>query len=492
MAASITLTNAALLDLTTGFAGEPTQVHVVEGRLSRTAAPGAPQLDLGGALVMPGLWDAHVHMAQWAQVSRWVNVVDSSSPAEAAERLGAAPGDDPILVGFGFRDSRWAEVPTAAMLDATTGDRPTVVLSGDVHSAWLNTAALAHFGLGGDGLLREEDAFAVQQQLNLVDEDQLDGWIRQAAAVAASLGVVGIVDLSHGWNARAWQRRVAAGLTSLRVRCGFYAPELDRVIDSGLSSGQALDASGLVTVGPLKVISDGSLTARTARCHQPYLETTLGPPVPGHPDGVTNVEAEELVALLSRGAGQGLECAVHAIGDRAVSDALIAFEVSGAGGSLEHAQLVRRDDIARMARLGIRASVQPAHLIDDRDAADQLWADRTERMLPLASLLAAGVEVALGSDAPVSPLDPWLAIEVAVRRTSGDRPPWHPEQQLSVSQALLSSTRGVKELVVGAEADLIVLDANPFEVDPAQLHAIRPRMTMVAGRLTHQSEVGGE
>ena len=106
--------------------------------------------------------------------------------------------------------------------------------------------------------------------------------------------------------------------------------------------------------------------------------------------------------------------AVHAIGDRANARVLDAFEAVGCSGSIEHAQLLRREDVARFAALGVVASVQPEHAMDDRDVADRYWAGRTDRAFMLAELAAAGVELALGSDAPVAPIDPWVAISAAV------------------------------------------------------------------------------
>ncbi|MCI1747946.1 MAG: amidohydrolase family protein [Acidipropionibacterium sp.] len=129
------------------------------------------------------------------------------------------------------------------------------------------------------------------------------------------------------------------------------------------------------------------------------------------------VSPEELVALMDRARDAGLRPAVHAIGDLAVSTVLDAFDRCGAGGSLEHAQLVDDADLPRFAALGVTASIQPAHLVDDRDATDVIWADRAQRSFRFRDLLDAGARLTMGSDAPVSPVDPWLAIRVAVERT---------------------------------------------------------------------------
>ena len=482
------LTNVRLLDLATGAVGEPTDLHVAGEVITRVPNPGATTIDCRGGIVMPGLWDAHVHMSQWATCARWVDVSTADSALEVAAIIAEAADrvDDEVLIGFGFRDSTWPHPASAQALDAVTGNRPCAIISGDVHSVWVNSAAIQHFGLGDcDGMLREEAAFDLQTRLQQVDDAVLDQWITQAANRAAELGVVGIVDLTMDWNIGHWQRRFSQGFRTLCVRAATYPQFLDRLVEEGFRGGQVLDEDKLLAVGPLKVISDGALSSGTAWCHEPYMSATRRAEedeIAGA--GACNVPLDELVELMARANQQGLQCAVHAIGDRALTQALDAFEETGALGSIEHAQLVRPDDIERMAELGLRASVQPAHLLDDRPILDELWADRAENAFPLRSLADAGVEVVLGSDAPVAPLDPWLAIEAAVRRASGDDEPWHPEQQLTLSQALLASTRGVGALVAGAEADLIVLDQNPFEVPVEQLHTMRPVLTVVGGHIT--------
>ncbi|MGA4508542.1 amidohydrolase family protein [Propionibacteriaceae bacterium G1746] len=487
----ITLANVRHLDLVTGEASSPTDLHIVDGHLARAPHPDATIIDGRGGIVMPGLWDAHVHIVQWAMTSRWVDVSPAGSPAEAAQLMAEADQtSDTVLVGFGFRDSRWATAPQASDLDAVITERPVVLLSADVHSAWLNTAALHHFGLDiavhDNGLLREHHAFVLQTRLVDQPSAVIDGWVAQACRAAAALGVVGFVDLTMDENITSWQRRFSHGFDTLRVRAGVYPQHLESVATRGLRGGQVLDDHGLLTLGPLKVITDGSLTARTAWCHHPYAITGIGDPAPGFEYGTCNVPLDDLVALMMRANALGMECAVHAIGDRAVAQALAAFAETEARGSIEHAQLVDPADMPRMAALGVRASVQPAHVLDDWQAIDTLWPGQARNAYPFVGLASSGVELALGSDAPVAPLNPWLAIESAVRRSSGTHESWHPEQALTLSQALRASTRGVHQLVVGAPADLLVLPVNPFELADDQVHALRPNLTMVAGRITHQ------
>ncbi|HVC33608.1 MAG TPA: amidohydrolase family protein, partial [Chloroflexota bacterium] len=133
---------------------------------------------------------------------------------------------------------------------------------------------------------------------------------------------------------------------------------------------------------------------------------------------------------------------------------------------------------------------QPEHAMDDRDVADRLWAGRTRRAFVLRALLDAGAVLALGSDAPVAPLDPWIAIAAAVHRTRDDREPWHPEQEITLEEALLASMPASRRSVavqVGHPADLVGLDADPFTASPAELRAMPVAATMVAGHWTHRT-----
>ncbi|WP_165069594.1 amidohydrolase [Marisediminicola senii] len=449
------------------------------------ALSGTAQTDLGGRWVHPGFWDKHVHFTQHALARRRVDVSSASSAVDAAAIMGAAerPPAGLPLVGYGFRDGLWTDAPSSALLDAVVPDVPVVVLSADLHCVWLNTAALVRYGFGGHptGILVEDDAFPVTAAVQAVPSAIIDEWVADGAMDAARRGVVGVVDLEMGGAIPAWTRRFADGFRTLRVDAGLYTAELDAAIGAGLRTGQVVDGSdGLLRVGPYKVITDGSLNTRTAYCVEAY---------PGHPDefGLLTIPTDRLVALLTQASEAGLSLAVHAIGDEANRLALDAFEAVGCGGRIEHAQLLRPEDIARFRDLGIVASVQPEHAMDDRDVADHHWAGRTERSFALKSLLTAGVGLELGSDAPVAPLDPWVTIAAAVTRTRDGRAPWHPEQAISTEEALAASTNGVAGVAVGMAADLAVLDADPLTATADQLRTLPVAATLLAGHFTHNA-----
>jgi len=451
-------------------------------------APGQ-HIELDGHVLVPGLWDHHTHFTQWAQSSRRVQLGEARSAADAARLLAehAEAHPDGDVVGVGFRDALWPDAPGYALLDEALGDdadpeRRVVAISGDLHTVWLNSAALKAHGFyeHPSGVLREQDAFEVVDALDEVPQETVDRWVHEAAEAAAARGVVGIVDFDMDFAPGAWRRRFAAGFDELRVRAAFYPERLDDVIALDVGGGAPLEQSGLLTLGSLKVITDGSLNTRTAYLREPYAGRT-GPDA----HGLLTVPPEELIGLLRNARRAGFTGAVHAIGDLAISHALDAFAITGARGSLEHAQLVLPGDLPRFAELGVAASVQPEHAMDDRDIAEHYWGERCAHAFPLRALLAAGARLTFGSDAPVAPLDPWLAIASAVYRTRGDREPWHEEQTISLEQAVQASVRSA--VAVGQPADLVVLGADPRQADVAALRSQPVVATMVAGRFSYDA-----
>ncbi len=493
--------NARLVALTEAVTGS-VDVRVEGGHITLvapglTAQDGETSYDADGGWLMPGLWDQHVHLGQWALTAARLDLAGARSADEAValvrERLEEWP-EHPVI-GWGHRSTAWDDNPLVSQLDEIETEQAIVLISGDGHHGWLNTVALKMLALSTrEGVVSESEWFLAYGRLASVwgtDGTGPDSYQR-AMEAAAALGVVGLVDFEFSGGVEDWVERWQGGADVVRVRVATYAFGLDDVLDRGLRSGDPLADDPKLTMGPLKIISDGSLNTRTAWCCEPYAEKA----VLGFPVGQPNQTPEELRDLLARATAAGLEVAVHAIGDRAVTEALSAFADTGAAGGIEHVQLTTREDVRRMAELGVRASVQPAHLIDDRDATERLWPGRGERCFALRWMLDAGVTLAFGSDAPVSPLDPWLEIAAAVHRSDGQREPWHPEQALTAREALAASTDGWGTVAVGHPADLVLLDADPLAgaSDPAhaaELRGFAERVVAVwvAGELAHQGEL---
>ncbi|MDN5687186.1 MAG: amidohydrolase family protein [Brachybacterium sp.] len=471
---------------------------IVEIAPDLARADGEEVLDGGGALALPGLWDQHVHTGQLAQAharldtggAGSVGVILELVRGELAVRRDARTDPRQALIGFGHRLVDFAVPPTVPALDEATGSVPTVLIGGDAHHAWLNTAALEQLGLPPrDGIVAEDEWFDLAPRLT-----ELPG-VGDAVATGAAMmqrqalqrGVVGLVDMEWGRPWEVWRSRGAR----MRVRTAVYPAELD---GAPRPTGAVLDATGLVTMGPLKVIVDGALGSHSAYTRETY---TDGHGYAGR--GVLSYGAEELTATLSQARSQGLTAAVHAIGDAAAQLALTAIGQVGIAARIEHAQMLTDADVTHMARLGVTASVQPAHLLDDRDVTESVWPGHGARAFRLRDLLTAGVPLVLGSDAPVAPLDPWLAMAAAVHRSADERPGWHREQQLQPLEALAASTDGITSLEVGGRGDVVLLEEDPFTEVPLgadslmveaaareaaeQLRETTVLATVVAGRL---------
>ena len=463
--------------------GALVDVAVERGWITRIAPHlddvGAEVLDLEGRDLLRGFWDEHVHVVQAALASVWTPLGGAASAAEALHRMAgalAAAGPDEPVVGIGFQDGLWHDGPTLQAIDALAGERTVVLISHDVHAAWLSSAAARRFGVtpAPDGRVREEPAFAVGRAVNALARAKVEPAVASLLRRAVARGVVGVVDFEMAWSRDAWAERMAGEWWGPRIEAAVYPAALDRAEAAGLGTGETVEGTGgLLAAGPMKTLIDGALNTRTAFCADPYPDGT---------HGLLTVPPAELRGLLTRARAARLTPAVHAIGDAAITAALDALEAVGLGGRIEHAQLVADADLPRFAALGVTASVQPAHLLDDRGVAAEHWPGRTGRAYPLRSLLAHGATLAFGSDAPVAPLNPWIAMRAAVDRALPGEQPWHPEQRIPLDAALAASTRGRPTPQVGDRADLIALDTP---VDRLDEHSVA--LTLIAGAVRHDT-----
>ena len=471
-----------------------------------TALAPPDRVDLRGRCVVPGFTDSHTHFATWALAQREVRLEDTRTLDEALARVrdavgGVRPGA--WLRGRGWRSGDWTPPvePTRQMLDEITGDVPTALLARDSHSLWLNSAALARANgdlrvAGGvvevdeagqpTGVLREESAWHFRDTvMEIADEEYVEA-MRAGLKLAAARGVVAVHD-KDGWLGalRFWQVLRREEALTLRVWQSLPHDLAERLAEVGVSARLGDD---LLRVGYLKAFMDGTLGSQTAR----MLDGT----------GVEITSRDELVERIRAGARAGFPLAVHAIGDLANREALDAFEETrhewaprGLRPRIEHAQILAPEDVPRFARLGVAASVQFSHAPSDRDLAERFWAGETRRSYAWRSLWDSGAVVCNGSDAPIEELDPWAGICAGVLRTLDEREPWHPEQALTLEEALQATTvnpawlagdeRRRGRLVPGHLADLVVLDRDPFAVAADELPEVQVVAAMVGGRWVH-------
>jgi predicted amidohydrolase YtcJ len=469
-----------------------------------TALASPEVVNLGGRCVLPAFTDSHVHFPTWSLAQRQVKLDGCASLDEALARIReaeAAPGR--WLRGYGWRSGDWASSaePTKEALDAVTGETPTIMISKDYHSAWLNTAALA--AANGDlqvdggvveldergeptGVLREESAWQFRDRYVLTTEDEWVEATRAGIKLANSRGVGAIHD-KDGWlgSPGIFQRLRDEGNLALRVWGSIPHEALDRAAGLSLKSGFGDE---YLRIGYLKCFMDGTLGSQTALM-------TDG-------TGVEITSREELEEIIRRAAERGWPVGVHAIGDQANRNALDAFEATRDAWvhmhlrqRIEHAQCLTPVDLPRFAALGVACSVQFSHAPSDRDIADRLWVDRLDGTYAFRSLLDSGAVVANGSDAPVEELDPLAGVAAGVLRSIDDRPAWRAEEALTVEQALEATCvtpawlsqdeRRRGRLVPGYLADLVVLDRDPLACEPEELREIQFVATMVGGRWVH-------
>ncbi|NUT56081.1 MAG: amidohydrolase [Thermoleophilia bacterium] len=479
--------------------------HIAGGVGVHESALASPEtVDLGGRCVLPAFTDSHVHFPTWSLAQRQVKLDGCASIEEALARVrdaDAAPGR--WLRGYGWRDGDWHPwvEPTRQRLDEVTGDTPTILISKDYHSVWLNSAALA--AAGGDldveggvverdeageptGVLREESAWRFRDRYVITTSDEWVEATRAGLKLANARGVGAIHD-KDGWLGAPgiFQRLRDEGNLSLRVWGSIPHEQLDAAAAVSLRSGFGDD---YLRIGYLKCFMDGTLGSQTALM-------TDG-------SGVEITSRDELEEIIRRGAERGWPVGVHAIGDQANRNALDAFEATRDAWvhlhlrpRIEHAPCLTAEALPRFAALGVACSVQFSHAPSDRDLADTLWAERLDGTYAFRSLLDSGALLANGSDAPVEELDPLAGIAAGVLRSIDGRPAWRPQEALTVEQALHATCvaptylshdeRRRGRLLPGMLADLVVLDRDPLAIEPEELPEVQVVATMVGGRWVH-------
>ncbi len=479
-------------------------------RLRKLAGIGIEPYDLRGGALVPGFVDAHIHLITWLRALREPSFGEAQTPAALAALVRARektlrPGEWLSVRGWVARV--WpAESLVRETLDRVAPARPLVLYAADGHSVWANGVALSLCGVnertrapeGGviakdsrgepTGHLIEEAANLVRSRVPRLDDPAEE--LRDAVAEARRLGITSAHDFDASVNSRrAAQDLDRDGRLALRLLKSIPVGSLDAVEELGLRHGFG---SEHLRVGPVKMFADGTLGSSTALLEEPYEGTSNV--------GIVVTPPDELREKTIRAAKAGLAVAIHAIGDRAVRHALDAFEAALSEGlrfpappRVEHVQLAREVDFARFHRLGAVASVQPIHLLTDRDLAARIWGDRTGRSYAWKSLLRAKATLYFGSDAPFDRPGPLLTLQAAVlRRDPARHPePCHAEQCLRLAEALRAHveaphaaagwTKRLGRLEPGWGADLVALSHDLRSIPPEEWHRVRVAGSWVAG-----------
>jgi predicted amidohydrolase YtcJ len=489
-------------------------------------------------VAIPGLTDAHLHLAEGGIARDKVDLSQIASIPAALDAIRAAaearPGGADWIEGHGWDPDRFGRWPTVDDLESVVPGRKVAIWAHDHHSLWASRAALAAAAVDRDtadpdgGLIRRDDAGAPTGVLHesaarlatglapAPTSDRYETLIRELAADLVRLGVVAVHDpgglsLQEGLGAgiAAYRALDERGALPIRVHACIREEQIDAAAAAGLRSGDPLrPAARRAHLGWLKLFADGTLASRTAALLEP-IEAEEGRPLPaGTERGVFITPPERLAALARRAHEVGIATIIHAIGDWGVRAALDALEPTAGTlplmPRLEHVQLLDPADRGRFARAGIAASVQPIHLRADAAAARRLWGARAESNgYPLRTIVDSGAVLAFGTDAPVEPIDPWPGLSMAVTRRDGswpaDVPAFGPGEALTLERAVRAATvapavtadeRDRGRLVPGQRADLVVLPiaalTEPVEPGGA-LATARPRLVLVDGAVGYEA-----
>lgn len=498
------------------------------GDSATVAALAGPRSEVFHApgLVTPGFQDGHTHFIDGGFQLASVDLRTAATPAEFIRRIRDFARTLPKgkwITGGDWDHTLWPgqPLPRHEWIDSVTPDNPVFLDRLDGHEALANAAAMKAAGItrdtpapsGGEivrdartgepiGIFKDNALAMVYRAIPEPTPADRDSALATALRYAASLGLTGTAHMYASFaDLASYQRLERAGRLTLRARLYLPLPDWREVADSVAAHGAGDD---WVAIGGLKGFMDGSAGSRTAFMAQPYSDSA------GYRGLLRNPPAD-MARWIGAADSVHLQVAVHAIGDSANAILLGIYDsltqVHGARDRRfrdEHAQHLRPQDIARFGALGVVASVQPYHLVDDgRWVVQRIGPVRIKTTYPFRTLLDTHAVLAFGSDWSVASLDPIQGIYAAVtRRTSDGKNPggWIPEQKVSLNDALRAYTWGNSyatfteahrgTIAPGKWADLTVLDKDLFAIPPESLGTAKAVLTVVGGKVVYRREPG--
>ena len=481
-------------------------------------------LDGKGAIVIPGLIDAHLHVMSVGFAALTLDLSDTRSLSEAQAKIRAYAVQFPErkwIIGRGWNQETWGlgRFPTAAELDAAVADRPVLLERVDGHAQWANSAALKAAGITGQtpdpaggriervpgsrapaGVLVDNAGDLVQRIVPLPLPKDYDLALAKAQELLTARGITAAADM--GTTIEAWQSFRRAGDAGwLHLRIMAYAAGIPAMELIGGPEPTAWLYGDRLRLNGVKLYLDGALGSRGAWLKAPYADDPRN-------TGLPLANGTQLRNMMSRAALDRFQVAVHAIGDAANAEALDAIADLAETYSddrrwrIEHAQVVSPADIARFGRHGTIASMQPVHQTSDRAMAEaRLDPARLTGAYAWRSIAAGGAPLAFGSDAPVEAPDPFAGLAAAISRTDAQgQPPggWRPEEAVHRATALAAYTAGgayagfgetrFGELKPGMRADFVMIDRDPLLAAPEQLRTTRVLQTWIGGLRVYDAE----
>jgi hypothetical protein len=478
-------------------------------------------IDAAGGMIVPGFIDTHVHFIDGGRRLASVQLRDARTPEEFTARIRAFAAERPAgtwIIGGDWDHEQWGgELPSRTWIDSVTPDNPVWINRLDGHMSLANSKALSLAGVtstttdieGGTivrdangeptGVLKDNAMWLVNRLEPVPDATELDRALDAAMTHVAAQGVTSVHNMGSWEDLEVFRRAHGRGGLRTRIYAAVPLSTWERLRDTVSASGRG---DAWLRIGALKGFVDGSLGSHTAAFHEPFTDAPTD-------RGLLVTEPDELRASTTGADAAGLHVMVHAIGDRAIALQLDIFrhaaEANGARDRrfrIEHAQHIAPGDIPRFATLGVIASMQPYHAIDDGRWAERvIGQERIRTTYAFRALLDAGARVSFGSDWYVAPPTPLEGIYAAVtRRTLDDRNPngWVPEQRITVDEALRAYTSTAAyasfeeaekgTLARGKLADFVWLDRDLTRIPPETIRDAQVKMTVVGGRVVHRSD----
>ncbi|MCF8051028.1 MAG: amidohydrolase [Desulfobacterales bacterium] len=497
-----------------------------DDRIRSLAGPATEQIDMKKRLLLPGFTDAHIHFYEWAVNRHGLNLADLPSLQALAEIVGKASSRAPAgkwILGQGWNETDWEapQMPTRDVLDEAAPDHPVLLWRCDLHLAAANSKALAAAGIGPEtadppegcierdrhgrptGILRELAINRVRQAIPRPSSEEVGAAFLSGASALHRLGITGIHDIRlmndrDGETAlQAFSELHRRGRLPLRCWVTLPAHRMSDAIDRGLRTGMGDDR---LRVGHVKFFYDGGVGARTAWMTEPYLDGGIGMPM---------MPAEELAEAVQTAEAAGLSVMIHAVGDRANRDLVELFsdlsqrreKPLAIPHRIEHMQVVRPEDAAKLADLDIAVSVTPPNMILDINLIDAVMGERGRWAYAFRRLIDTGSPVMFSSDCPVCDPNPMAGIHAAVTRQRIDGTPaggWYPEQRVSVDEAVRAYTQTPARvhglgnefgsISEGKRADLVVLEEDIYTAVPARIADVKVDLTVFDGKVVFRRQ----
>jgi predicted amidohydrolase YtcJ len=503
-----------------------------DGRMRDHIGPATEVVTLDGGLVLPAFQDAHIHALHggldelYCDLHEWHGVDDylSAIAAYAADH----PEREWIVGGGWSMDVFPRGTPHKSLIDAIVPDRPVYLPNRDWHGAWVNSKALELAGVDRDtpdpsgGRIERDDGGEPSGTLHEHAMDLVEKLMPRPTPDEFVQGLLIGQRRLHALGITAWQDASVTDeeldayltvdgrgeLTSKVSLSLLWDRDRDESQIEDLRDARKRATVGNLRAGTVKIFQDGVVENYTAAMVEPYLDASGAPT---ENSGISMIEPESLKKYATRLVAEGFQLHFHAIGDRAVREALDAIETAGSENKnsvglrhhIAHIQVVHPDDVGRFRTLGVVANAQPLWACMEPQMRDLtipfLGPERTTHQYPFGDLHRAGAPIAFGSDWPVSTADPLQELEVAVTRVAPDTrsmEPFLPEQRLPLPDALAAFTIGSAyvnhldessgSIEPGKLADLTVLDRNPFDLDSGPIGDARVVLTLSEGRVVYE------